>query len=108
MATLEERVSALEVDQQELRHQIVSGLGAHSLGLQLVHADTQAIKTEVAELRAEVRSGFAEVRRDLNALGGRVDGMDQRMGRLESDVSDIKTTLGEVLRRLPEPSPDSV
>lgn len=89
MATLDQRVDALERQAQEDRHLLRAEMAGLSLGLSLLRNDTQALQGEVAELRTEVRAGFARVGGELNAL--------------ESDMTEVKTTLAEVLRRLPEP-----
>lgn len=76
MATLEERVTQLEKDLQELRHSTRAGLGAHSMAIGLVHEDTQVIRADVAGLKTDM----VEVK-----------------GRLGS----IEGTLTEILDRLP-------
>jgi hypothetical protein len=74
MASLERRVEHLERNAQEDRHTVAAGQGAHSHALSLVH-------TELAEFREET---------------------GQRLDAVEGQLGEIKSTLAEILGRLPE------
>jgi hypothetical protein len=76
MATLEERVSRLESEVQELRHaDVAAGLQAQAYGLSLVQG-------QVNELRTETRENFT-------AVNGRLNGMDARLTGIESSLAQI-------------------
>ena len=77
MATVEERLARLEAGEQRRDHAVDAGLAAQAHGLSLVHADPQAIRTDVADLKGDV-------------------------AELKSDMAEVKLAIGEILARLPE------
>lgn len=81
MATVEERLSKVEADVQELREsQVVAGLRAQAYGLSLVQG-------EVAELRAE--------------FGGFRDETRQQFAGINERFAGVESTLQQILDRLP-------
>jgi hypothetical protein len=75
MTTLEERVARLEAgqerierDMQEARHGLRAGLGAHSMAIGLVYEDTQAIRAELAEFRAETTGRLTGIESTLATI----------------------------------------
>jgi predicted nucleic acid-binding Zn-ribbon protein len=112
MATVEERVDVLEQDVQELRHRIDAGLRGNSLGISLVHNDTQEIKADTREIKADL----ADLRADFRRLDSKVTGLDSKVTRLDNRFTGLESkvdgfgarmeameqSLTEVLRRLPE------
>lgn len=89
MATVEQRLGQVEADQQADRNVIRAELRGLGLGVQLVRADVQEVSVKVDAGQDETRA--------------RLVGLDDRLGAVESDIGEIKSTLAEVLRRLPEP-----
>jgi len=67
----------------------------------------KANRAETAELRAEMRAGFAQVDRRMarlddrvSALENRTAGLEDRVGGLEREMSSVVTRLGRVETRL--------
>ena len=98
MATVEERVDVLEQDVQELRHRIDAGLRGNSLGISLVHNDTQEIKADTREIKADL----ADLRADFRRLDSKVTGLDSKVDGFGARMEAMEQSLTEVLRRLPE------
>jgi DNA repair exonuclease SbcCD ATPase subunit len=65
MATLEDRVTKLEQDVQEIRSDIKAGLQAQAFGLSLVQSEAHELRGEVGELRAEMQARFTGVEEAL-------------------------------------------
>jgi hypothetical protein len=79
---LEDRVTALERGEQETRHAVTAGLGAHSHALSLLHTEITGFRQEMGQFRDDVRQEFDEVKA---RLGG------------------IETALAQIAARLPQP-----
>jgi hypothetical protein len=82
VATLEDRVTKLESDVQELRSDVTAGLRAQAFVLSLVHAEVRDVRTDLAGLRGEVGEVRTEMREGFDALG-------QRMATVESGIAQI-------------------
>jgi outer membrane murein-binding lipoprotein Lpp len=80
VGNLEEDVSRI----RDLRLEVL--LQAQAYGLSLVHADTQALRTDVTELRTDM----TEVRTDVGEL--RTD-----MTEVRTDVAELKGLVSEIL-----------
>lgn len=80
MATLEDRVTKLEADVQEIRSDVTTGLRAQAFGLSLVQAEVHEVRTdlaglrgEVGEIKTEMRDRFAGVEATLAQILERLD-----------------------------------
>ena len=73
MATLEDRVTKLEQDVQEIRSDVNAGLRAQAFGLSLVQSEVHDLRGEVGALRAEVQTRFAGVESTLAQILERLD-----------------------------------
>lgn len=85
MATLEERVARLERIEED--RQLDAALRAHAFGINLVQAElaeargdiarvdgkVDEVRAEVADLRDEMRGGFADLNGKLDAILERLD-----------------------------------
>lgn len=96
MATVEQRLSQVEADQQADRNVIRAELRGLGLGVQLVRSDVQEVSTKMD-------AGQDETRARLIGLNERLVVVESDLGEVKADVAEIKSTLAEVLRRLPEP-----
>ncbi len=101
---LEARVAQLE-ELEAQRRDLVLGARAEATayGLGLVHADTQAIRQDVTELRAE-----AATRQDLDDLSARMATRED-VGDLRAEVTrrfdELGQSMAALLERLPEREP---
>jgi hypothetical protein len=78
----------LEHKTNEDRHTIMAGLGAHAFAISLLHRDVAQLRGEFTEFR-EGMNGFRE---DMNGF----------RDETRTELAGIKSTLDEVLARLPE------
>lgn len=92
MATVEDlagRVARLERDVQEIRQS--RSAEAFAFGISVVQADTQAIRTELGQVRAEMATSteLGQVRDELEAvkaqLAGVAQGVTEILARLGGD-----------------------
>jgi chromosome segregation ATPase len=123
-ASLEARVSELE---HQVRYTLPTKIDAVSYGVSLVHADTQAIRADLDELRAgQARQGTQLERhsamldqhgQQLERMNQRLDGHGQQLERMNERLERQDTRLArqderlerhgelleQILHRLPEP-----
>ncbi|MGJ9420935.1 hypothetical protein [Aeromicrobium sp. CF3.5] len=73
--------------------------------------DRDAIYELIDDFRSETRTRFDQVDRKFGQVEGRLGSVEGRLGQVEGrlgsvevKIDRIESTLGEVLRRLPEPT----
>jgi ABC-type transporter Mla subunit MlaD len=114
---LEARIAHLEdLEAQRRDLTLDSRLQATSYGLGLVHADTQAIRSELSDFRVEVDQRFhavdqrfIEVNERFNAVdqrfievNERLDGLGGNLAEVNQRLDDFGGSIAEILSRLPD------
>lgn len=91
MPTQEERLATLEQNFISFQREIVrhNRKTDENLTILLGLVQTQSIESK-------------RISSHLEAMDERLDGVDQRLGTLERDMSDVKGLLRQVLERLPK------
>ena len=109
MPTQEERLETVEYGLKQFKTETIKAYGETAIELVMVKGLTEeavkrlaALKTQIEQLSKQVNTQFEAIDAHLSFLQESANKTDERLDSIETQLTEHKTLLTQILARLPE------